>query len=147
MLGDHLAPDMEVEIALRNHDIPIEFPDEVVEAVDRMPHEVKKEDTENRVDLREIPFVTIDGEDARDFDDAVYCEPKDSGGWRLYVAIADVASYVQHGTELDRGGLRTRYVCVLPSVCGADAAGKALERIVFAESERGATGCVLRNDH
>ncbi len=101
VLGDHLTPDMEVEVALRNNDVPHEFPDEVIEAVDRMPHEVRASDCENRVDLREIPFVTIDGEDARDFDDAVYCEPKDSGGWRLYVAIADVANYVRHGSALD----------------------------------------------
>ncbi len=101
VLGDHLTPDMEVEIALRNNDIPVEFSDEVLVRVDRMPHEVRPDDTVNRVDLREIPFVTIDGEDARDFDDAVYCEPKASGGWRLYVAIADVAHYVRRGTELD----------------------------------------------
>lgn len=101
VLGDQLTPDMEVEIALRNNDIPVEFPPEVIEAVDRMPHEVDPADCENRVDLREIPFVTIDGEDARDFDDAVYCEPKESGGWRLYVAIADVANYVRVDTDLD----------------------------------------------
>ncbi len=101
VLGDHLTPDMEVEIALRNNDIPISFPDAVLEAVDRMPIEVRDEDKLAREDLRDLPFVTIDGEDARDFDDAVFCETKASGGWRLFVAIADVAHYVSVGSPLD----------------------------------------------
>ncbi len=101
VLGDQLTPDMEVEIALRNNDIPVSFSDEVIEVVDHMPIEVDEGDKEQRVDLREIPFVTIDGEDARDFDDAVYCEPKESGGWRLFVAIADVSHYVETGSALD----------------------------------------------
>ncbi|NOP02805.1 RNB domain-containing ribonuclease, partial [Klebsiella pneumoniae] len=68
--------------------------------------EVEEKDKEKRIDLRHLPFVTIDGEDARDFDDAVYCEPLGklrmfSGGWRLYVAIADVSSYVRLGSALD----------------------------------------------
>lgn len=102
VLGDVLTPDMEVEIALRNNDIPIEFPDDVIETVDRMPIEVTEADMEGRVDLRDLPLVTIDGEDARDFDDAVYCEAKTSGGWRLFVAIADVSHYVRVGTALDQ---------------------------------------------
>ncbi|MEX1237963.1 MAG: ribonuclease R, partial [Pseudomonadales bacterium] len=101
VLGDQLTPDMEVEIALRNNDIPVNFSDEVIEAVDPMPIRVEQTDRQDRIDLREIPFVTIDGEDARDFDDAVYCEPKDRGGWRLFVAIADVAHYVHTGSPLD----------------------------------------------
>ncbi|HKI75471.1 MAG TPA: ribonuclease R, partial [Pseudomonadales bacterium] len=101
ILGDHLTPDMEVEIALRNNDIPVNWPDEVIEAVDRMPIEVKEGDKANRKDLRQMRFVTIDGEDARDFDDAVYCEARPSG-WRLYVAIADVSHYVEIGTPLDQ---------------------------------------------
>jgi ribonuclease R len=100
-LGDHLTPDMEVEVALRNQDIPFIFDDEVTEYVDSMPIEVSDEDKLNRRDLRNIPFVTIDGEDARDFDDAVYCEKKAGGGWRLFVAIADVAHYVELGSLLD----------------------------------------------
>ena len=67
-----------------------------------IPSEVLDADKKHRVDLRKLPFVTIDGEDARDFDDAVYCEPKKSGGWRLYVAIADVSHYVQPQSPLDR---------------------------------------------
>lgn len=102
VLGDQLTPDMEVEIALRNNDIPTTWTDEVIELVDRMPIEVKADDKSSRKDLRELPFVTIDGEDARDFDDAVYCEAKQSGGWRLYVAIADVSHYVDVGTPLDQ---------------------------------------------
>ncbi|MCB1693008.1 MAG: ribonuclease R [Pseudomonadales bacterium] len=102
VLGDTLTPDMEVEIALRNNDIPVNFPDEVIEAVDRMPNVVSDEDIGAREDLRAIPFVTIDGEDARDFDDAVYCEIKKTGGWRLFVAIADVSHYVKVGSALDQ---------------------------------------------
>jgi len=101
-LGDHLTPGIEVEIALRNNDIPTELSDEVIEAVDKMPIEVKARDKIDRFDLTELPFVTIDGEDARDFDDAVYCEQKENGGWRLYVAIADVSHYVRVDTVLDQ---------------------------------------------
>ncbi len=101
-LGDHLTPDMEVEVALRNQDIPFTFSEDVLEEVDRMPIEVAAADKKKRKDLRSLPFVTIDGEDARDFDDAVYCEKKSGGGWRLFVAIADVAHYVEVGTSLDR---------------------------------------------
>lgn len=102
VLGDHLTPAMEVEIALRNHDIPIDWPEGLMAQVDAMPAEVSKDAGKGRYDLRKIPFVTIDGEDARDFDDAVYCEPKRGGGWRLYVAIADVAHYVEIGSDLDQ---------------------------------------------
>lgn len=100
-LGDHLTPDMEVEVSLRNQDIPFSFSDEVLELVDHMPIEVAAKDKRNRKDLRSLPFVTIDGEDARDFDDAVYCEKKSGGGWRLFVAIADVAHYVEVDSLLD----------------------------------------------
>ena len=100
-LGDHLTPDMEVEVALRNHDIPFTFEDEVLAQVDLMPIKVAEEDKRNRKDLRTLPFVTIDGEDARDFDDAVYCESRTRGGWRLFVAIADVARYVEADSPLD----------------------------------------------
>jgi len=100
-LGDHLTPDMEVEVALRNQDIPFSFSDEVLEQVDRMPIEVAEKDKRKRRDLRSFPFVTIDGEDARDFDDAVFCETKSGEGWRLFVAIADVAHYVEVDSLLD----------------------------------------------
>ena len=101
VLGDHLAPGMEIEIALREHDLPHTFPPEVLAEVSKLTEEVPEEAKTPRVDLRELPLVTIDGEDARDFDDAVYCQPKKSGGWRLWVAIADVSYYVRPETALD----------------------------------------------
>lgn len=101
VLGDHLTPGIEVDIALRNHDIPAEWSDAVIDEADQMPSEVTGKDKSNRFDLTELPFVTIDGEDARDFDDAVYCEQHEESGWRLYVAIADVGHYVKVASELD----------------------------------------------
>ena len=101
VLGDHMAPGMEIEIALRAHDLPHQFPYSVEAEVALIADEVEESAKLPRVDLRELPLVTIDGEDARDFDDAVYCQPKKSGGWRLWVAIADVSYYVRHGSALD----------------------------------------------
>lgn len=106
VLGDHLEAGMEVEIALRSHDIPFEWPDEVLAQVDSMSDSVATRAKRNRRDLRELQFVTIDGEDAKDFDDAVYCEKKSSGGWRLFVAIADVSHYVLPGSPLDLEAFR-----------------------------------------
>jgi len=102
VLGDHFEAGMETEIAIRNNDLPHEWSDDVLSAIDMMKDEVQASDKKHRKDLRDLFFVTIDGEDARDFDDAVYCERQHSGGWRLYVAIADVAHYVQPGTAVDR---------------------------------------------
>ena len=101
VLGDHMAPGMEIEIALRAHDLPYEFPHTVQAEVAGIADEVEESAKLPRKDLRDLPLVTIDGEDARDFDDAVFCEPKKSGGWRLWVAIADVSYYVRHGSALD----------------------------------------------
>ena len=101
VLGDHLAPGMEIEIALRAHDLPHQFSHTVQAEVANIADEVEESAKLPRTDLRDLPLVTIDGEDARDFDDAVYCQPKKSGGWRLWVAIADVSYYVQHGSALD----------------------------------------------
>lgn len=101
VLGEHLTPRMEVEIALRNHDVPFEFSDDVISEVDALPIEVRPQQKRHREDLRQLPFVTIDGEDARDFDDAIYCERRSAGGYRLYVAIADVGYYVKPGSQLD----------------------------------------------
>ncbi len=101
ILGEHLTPELEVEVAIRNHDIPFEFSDRVIADVDALPFSVTARQKSRRADLRQLDFVTIDGEDARDFDDAVYCEPRQSGGWRLFVAIADVAHYVRPGSQLD----------------------------------------------
>ncbi|NMM41421.1 ribonuclease R [Pseudoalteromonas arctica] len=101
VLGEHLAPGMEIEVALRNHDIPHVWPEAVEKQVEHLGEFVEEADKQNRVDLRDLPLVTIDGEDARDFDDAVYCERKKSGGWRLWVAIADVSHYVGMNTPLN----------------------------------------------
>lgn len=101
ILGDHMAPGMEIDVALRSHSIPFEWPKEVEQAIKTLPTEVVKGDLTGRVDLRELPFVTIDGEDAKDFDDAVYCEPGAKGTAKLFVAIADVSHYVKPQTPLD----------------------------------------------
>ncbi|MDG6313896.1 ribonuclease R [Glaesserella parasuis] len=100
ILGDNLAPGMEIEIALRNHDIPHLWPECVEKQVRQFSEEVPEEAKIGRVDLRDLPLVTIDGESARDFDDAVFCQ-KESNGWRLWVAIADVSYYVRPKTALD----------------------------------------------
>ncbi|QBG36586.1 ribonuclease R [Litorilituus sediminis] len=101
VLGDHLAPGMEIEIALRAHDLPHQFSHQVQAELTQISDEVEESAKLARKDLRDLPLVTIDGEDARDFDDAVYCQPKKSGGWRLWVAIADVSHYVRHKSALD----------------------------------------------
>jgi len=101
VLGDHMAPGMEIEIALRAHDLPHQFSHDVQAESAAISDEVEESAKLPRKDLRKLPLITIDGDDARDFDDAVYCEPKKSGGWRLWVAIADVSYYVRHGTALD----------------------------------------------
>ncbi|PCI52662.1 MAG: ribonuclease R [Gammaproteobacteria bacterium] len=101
VLGDHMAPGMEIEIALRAHDLPHQFSHDVQAESACISNEVEESAKLPRKDLRMLPLVTIDGDDARDFDDAVYCEPKKSGGWRLWVAIADVSYYVRHGSALD----------------------------------------------
>ena len=101
VLGDHMAPGMEIQVAIHNYDIPDVWPAAVLEQIDSLAPEVTEASKKGRIDLRHLPLVTIDGEDARDFDDAVYAEPKKSGGWRLWVAIADVSHYVSPNTELD----------------------------------------------
>lgn len=102
VLGDHMAPGMEIDVAIRSHGIPHVWPADVQKQVEGFDEEVDEADKQHRVDLRKLPFVTIDGEDARDFDDAVYCETKRGGGWRLWVAIADVSHYVQPASPLDQ---------------------------------------------
>ncbi|ABM01270.1 ribonuclease R [Shewanella amazonensis] len=102
VLGKQMAPGMEIEIALRNYDLPHQWSAVIEKKLRRIPDYVTDEDKEGRVDLRELPLVTIDGEDARDFDDAVYAERKRGGGWRLWVAIADVSHYVRTDSALDK---------------------------------------------
>ncbi len=100
VLGEHAAPGMETDIAIHAHALPFEFPVEAVKQAESFGQTVSVAAKRGREDLREVPLVTIDGEDARDFDDAVWCEPV-RGGWRLIVAIADVASYVEPDSALD----------------------------------------------
>ncbi|MDQ3186580.1 MAG: ribonuclease R [Pseudomonadota bacterium] len=104
ILGEYTAPGMEIEIALRKHDLPYQFPPKVEKLSARFPDKVLKAELTEREDIRHLPLVTIDGETARDFDDAVYCE-RDGKGYKLYVAIADVSHYVRPQDALDREAL------------------------------------------
>lgn len=101
VLGKPLDPGIEIEIAIRNFQIPHQWSTEIEAQTAAIADTVAEADKLERVDLRQLPLVTIDGEDARDFDDAVYCEPKKRGGWRLIVAIADVSHYVLPNSPLD----------------------------------------------
>ncbi|MEY4922002.1 MAG: ribonuclease, partial [Pseudomonadota bacterium] len=101
VLGENMGTSMAVDIALRTHEIPHTWPPQVEKQVADLKEQVPEEAKKGRVDLRSLPLVTIDGEDARDFDDAVHCEKKRGGGWRLWVAIADVSYYVRPRTALD----------------------------------------------
>lgn len=100
VLGDNMAKGMEVEIAIRKHDIPHSFPSAVEKQLKKWAEDVPEEAKRGRVDLRDLPLVTIDGEDARDFDDAVFCQ-KQGKDWKLWVAIADVSYYVRPKSALD----------------------------------------------
>jgi len=106
VLGDIDDPGMEIEIAVRKYSVPYQFSEACVAMSRMLPDQVQTHDKKQRVDLTDVPLVTIDGEDARDFDDAVYCEPYQSSntsasGWRLLVAIADVSHYVENGSAID----------------------------------------------
>ncbi len=101
ILGEHMAPGMEIEVSILAHGLPSKWPDDIAAAVSKIPQRVEPDQLAERTDVRELPFVTIDGEDAKDFDDAVYCYPKPNGGYQLYVAIADVSHYVPVGSPLD----------------------------------------------
>ncbi|MEN9781262.1 MAG: putative exoribonuclease [Pseudomonadota bacterium] len=104
VLGEIDDPGMEIEIAVRKYGVPHEFSDGCIALARSLPDKVRPQDKRHRVDLTDVALVTIDGEDARDFDDAVYCEPARVGrgkGWRLLVAIADVSHYVETGSPID----------------------------------------------
>ena len=104
VLGEMDDPGMEIEIAVRKYSVPHQFSAACLAQAAELPVKVRTKDLADRIDLRDIPLVTIDGEDARDFDDAVYCEPAQMGkqkGWRLLVAIADVSYYVDTGSAID----------------------------------------------
>ena len=100
VLGDKLTPSLVVEAAIHGHDLPHVFPREALAEAALVPVDVPASEIVDRIDLRKVPLVTIDGEDAKDFDDAVWCEPN-KDGFRLIVAIADVSHYVRPGTALD----------------------------------------------
>ncbi len=108
VLGEIDDPGMEIEIAVRKYEVPHRFSAESMAHAAALPEQVRPVDRRHRIDLTAVPLVTIDGEDARDFDDAVYCEPAKIGkgkstgsGWRLLVAIADVSHYVKPGEPID----------------------------------------------
>lgn len=101
VLGQPKDPGMEIEIALRSHGIPHRFPSTVTLEAESFGGQVPEAAYAGRLDLRQVPLFTIDGEDARDFDDAVYAEARKGGGWKLWVAIADVSHYVRPGSALD----------------------------------------------
>jgi len=115
VLGDNMGTGLAVEMALRTHDIPHVWPPELEKQIAHLSEEVPEEAKKGRVDLRDLPLVTIDGEDARDFDDAVFCERKRGGGWRLWVAIADVSYYVRPGTPLDAEAINRGTSVYFPS--------------------------------
>lgn len=102
ILGDHMAPGMEIDIALRDFELPHVWPLPALEQAEAYGNDIPQSAIEGRIDLRELPLVTIDGEDARDFDDAIYTEQLESGDWRLIVAIADVSYYVKPNSALDK---------------------------------------------
>jgi ribonuclease R len=111
VLGEIDDPGMEIEIAVRKYGVPHEFSEACLAEAKAIPEKLRAADKKNRVDLTDVPLITIDGEDARDFDDAVYCEPAKLGrgkantGWRLLVAIADVSHYVQNGSDIDHDAI------------------------------------------
>lgn len=103
VLGSENTPGIEIQAALRAYGLPHFWPETVLTEISTLEERVPETAKQGRLDLRELPLITIDGEDARDFDDAVYCEQKPEGrGWQLYVAIADVSYYVRPNTALDK---------------------------------------------
>lgn len=122
-LGGHMEPGQEIDMAIRNYDIPHDWPIMLEAEIADLEHSVPESSKKGREDFRQHHLVTIDGSDAKDFDDAVYCEKKGSG-WRLWVAIADVSAYVENGTALDAEAKRRgtsvyfpgRVVPMLPEV-------------------------------
>lgn len=106
ILGEHMAPGMEIDVAIHAHGIPSEWPEAVTEEVSAIDQHITEDDISGRKDLRELAFVTIDGEDAKDFDDAVFCQKSKKGGFLLKVAIADVSHYVKPGSALDEEAIK-----------------------------------------
>lgn len=101
VLGDHMAAGMEVEVVIRKHELPYKWPDDVLDEAHTFGDKVSDESKQGRKDLTRLPLLTIDGADAKDFDDAVYAE-RDGKGWKLYIAIADVSHYVKPDSKLNK---------------------------------------------
>ncbi len=122
VVGDYMAPGMEIDAAIHAYGIPNEWPEPLLKELDAIPDKVVEADLEGRKDLRSMQLVTIDGSDTKDFDDAVFAKRR-KNGWRLVVAIADVSHYVKIGSELDKEALKRgnsvyfpqRVVPMLPS--------------------------------
>lgn len=106
ILGEHMSPGMEIEVAIQAHGLPYVWSDGVLEECNAIATKVTPKEKKERQELQHLPFVTIDGEDSKDFDDAVYCNRCAKGGWVLYVAIADVSHYVRFDTALDQEALK-----------------------------------------
>lgn len=115
IVGNRFDPLGEIAIAAAEYDLPVEFSPQTLAEADALPDEVDPADIRGRYDLRDVPFVTIDGEDARDFDDAVYCQKEAEGEWRLLVAIADVSHYVRPKSALDTDAQRRGTSVYFPS--------------------------------
>ena len=146
ILGDYADSGMEIEIALRKHKLPYEFSAGCLQAAAKIPDTVRAADRKNRVDLRDLPLVTIDGETSRDFDDAVYAE-KIGRNYRLVVAIADVSHYVRPDDAIDTDAKeRARHQRLFPAPRHPHAAGSLVQRHLLAESERGTAVHGVRYD-
>ena len=154
VLGAYADPGMEIEIALRKHDLPFEFSLPARKQAARLPADVRDEDRVGRVDLTALPLVTIDGETAKDFDDAVYCE-RQGRGWRLVVAIADVSHYVKDSDALDRDARERgtsvyfprRVIPMLPEALSNELCSlkPAVDRLcMVCDMEVGATGAIKK---
>ena len=144
VLGEIDDPGMEIEIAVRKFEVPHRFTEATLAQTAKLPDRLRPADRKGRVDLTDVPLVTIDGEDARDFDDAVYCEPVTLGRGQIGgVGLATDRGHRRReplreaGRCAGRGRLRTRDLGVLPAARDPDAAGKALQRAVFAQSAAG----------
>ncbi|WP_158675184.1 ribonuclease R [Candidatus Pantoea edessiphila] len=102
ILGKDMVTSLAINIAIRNHELPYKWSPEIMLQLNKLNHQLTEEVKIGRVDLRKLPLITIDDEDARDFDDAIYCKKLNGNGWRLWVAIADVSYYVRPGTPIDK---------------------------------------------
>jgi len=115
VVGAASDPGIEVQVAIRTHDLPYEFSEEAIDQARAFGESIDPAIADTRMDLRDCPFVTIDGEDARDFDDAVYAAPRGKNGWTLWVAIADVANYVTENSPLDQSAIERGTSVYFPS--------------------------------